>query len=50
MPVCLVFGRGYADDPKDDGLTVLWIKLFLFSKYLGAPPPDERESEAEHDE
>jgi hypothetical protein len=25
-------GRGYGDDPMDDGLNALWIKLFLFSK------------------
>ena len=27
-------GRGYGDDPMDDGLNALWIKLFLFSKVL----------------
>jgi hypothetical protein len=25
-------GRDYGEDPMDDGLNALWIKLFLFSK------------------
>jgi hypothetical protein len=27
-----VFGERLGDDPMDDGLNALWIKLFLFSK------------------